>query len=58
MDDNFFFEQIARAIQTDTKSIQTAIRSKTASCKERFRVSGHAKGLTKYVRYSLCLVAL
>ena len=50
MDDNFFFERIARAIQTDTKSIQTAIRSKTANCKERFRVSGHARGLTKYVR--------
>ena len=49
MDDNFFFERIARAIQTDTKSIQAAIHSKTANCKERFRVSGHTRGLTKYV---------
>ena len=43
MDDNFF-EPIARAIQMNTKSIRTAIRSKTANCKERFRVRGHARG--------------
>ena len=41
----FFFERIPRAVQTGYR-----IRSKTANRKERFRVRGHAKGLTKYVR--------
>ena len=43
-DDNFFFEGIAQDFQTDTKSVQTSIHSKTANHKERFRITHHAKG--------------
>ena len=42
------FERIPQAVQTDTKSIR---KRQTVTGKERFRVRGHAKGLTKYVRY-------
>ena len=44
MDDNFF-EPIAQAIQTNTKSIQTAIRSKTANCKEYFSSERSRQGI-------------
>ena len=55
-----FPEQIAQVVRTDDIFVLTdtpsrsngyQIRSKTANRKERFRVRGHAKGLTKYVRY-------
>ena len=55
-----FPEQIAKAARTDDNCFWTdtpsrsngyQIRSKTANRKERFRERGHAKGLTKYVRY-------
>ena len=46
MDDNLYFEWISPIVQTDTKSTQTAIRSKMANCKERCRMRDHAKGLT------------
>ena len=46
MDDNFFFERISPTIQTDTKSTRTAIHSKMANCKERYRMRDHVKGLT------------
>ena len=47
----FFFEGIAQAFQTDTKSVRTSIHSKTANCKEHFCMRYHAKGWTKYLRY-------
>ena len=65
-DENFFQTDspwgIAQAVRTDNNFFWTdtpsrsngyQIRSKTANRnrKERFRVRGHAKGLTKYVRY-------
>ena len=55
-----FFKQIAQVVRTDDNFFWTdtrsrsngyKIRSKTANRRERFRVRGHAKGLTKYVRY-------
>ena len=42
-----FFERIP----PPSRSNRYQIRSKTANRKERFRVRGHTKGLTKYVRY-------
>ena len=58
--DNTFFKRISQVVRTDDNFFWTdtpsrsngyQIRSKTANRKERFRVRGHAKGLTKYVRY-------
>ena len=58
--DNNVFKWIAQAVRTDDNLFGTdtpshsngyQIQSKKANRKERFRVRGHAKGLTKYVRY-------
>ena len=55
-----FPKQTAQAIRTDDNFSQTdtlshsnryQIHSKTANRKECFHMRGHAKGLTKYVRY-------
>ena len=55
-----FFKRIAQAVWTDDNFFWTdtpsrsngyQIRSKTANHKKSFRVRGHAKALTKYVRY-------
>ena len=55
-----FFKRIAQAVQTDdnffwmdtlSHSNGYQIPSKTANRKESFHMRGHAKELTKYVRY-------
>ena len=46
MDDIFFFNGYPEPFKQ-----MYQIRSKTANCKESFRVRGQAKELTKYVQY-------